>query len=255
MANKKVKIITTCEEGICPICGGSLEYGEAKMLDETKPWTCTNCGARGEEGFQHKYPAPKDGSEWEDYVEFDGTHSNVHLKDGTPVEIEAPAEPEAPKEKEPITIEAVCKETRCPVCDGELDYTGNDGERSCGIQKEWICFKCKATGWGQFNEEWIHSFNNEHRDVRLKDGTPVHIVMPQTTKLWKIPVTWEMCGYAYVDAPTLEGAMEKVRCDNDDIPLPGDASYVDGSFDLSYDDVEEVRSLHNDNEPDVEVRV
>ena len=242
MANKKVKIITTCEEGICPICGGSPDYHDT--CPDYLYWTCLNCSATGKEGKDYD----DDGT-----AVFDGMHYDVHLKDGTPVEIEASAEPEAPKEKDPITIEAVCKETKCPVCGGELHYTGNDGERRCGIQKEWICSKCKATGWGQFDEEWIHSFNNEHRDVRLKDGTPVNIVMPQSTKLWKIPVTWEMCGYAYVDAPTLGEAMEKVRCDNDDIPLPGDASYVDGSFGPSYDDVEEVRSLHNDNEPDLEV--
>ena len=75
------------------------------------------------------------------------------------------------------------------------------------------------------------------------------------TKTWKIPVTWEMCGYAYVEAATLDEAVDKVRCDNDDIPLPGDASFVYGSFAPSYDDVEEIRSLHNNGEQDLEVLV
>ena len=30
-------------------------------------------------------------------------------------------------------------------------------------------------------------------------------------KKWKIPVTWEVCGYVYVDADTLVEAMETAR--------------------------------------------
>ncbi len=62
------------EEGICPICGGELEYGDDEPLDDggVYEWTCPNCGATGKEGYnkvfdQHyevydgdgnPYPAP-----------------------------------------------------------------------------------------------------------------------------------------------------------------------------------------------------
>ena len=45
-------------------------------------------------------------------------------------------------------------------------------------------------------------------------------------KKWKIPVTWEVCGYVYVDADTLEEAMETARDDEGVIPLPDDNDYV-----------------------------
>ena len=50
-----------------------------------------------------------------------------------------------------------------------------------------------------------------------------------------IPVVWEMCGTVSVEAKTLKEAIEIVRDDNDDIPLP-EGNYVDGSFQLSTED-------------------
>lgn len=35
-----------------------------------------------------------------------------------------------------------------------------------------------------------------------------------------------------------------------EIPLPDDAYYVDGSWDLSYDDVEGIREIHNGGQQD-----
>lgn len=39
------------EEGICPICGSELEYGNDIFLDEGgyREWTCPECGATGKE--------------------------------------------------------------------------------------------------------------------------------------------------------------------------------------------------------------
>ena len=41
------------EEGVCPICGGELEYGNDKPLDDggVYEWTCPDCGAIGKEGY------------------------------------------------------------------------------------------------------------------------------------------------------------------------------------------------------------
>lgn len=40
-------------EGICPICGSELVYGDDESLDDggVYEWTCPNCGATGKEGY------------------------------------------------------------------------------------------------------------------------------------------------------------------------------------------------------------
>lgn len=69
-------------------------------------------------------------------------------------------------------------------------------------------------------------------------------------KSWKIPVCWEMYGIVTVQANTLEEAIEIARDADGVIPLPDDAYYVDDSWDLSYDDAEEIRACHNNGQPD-----
>ena len=68
-------------------------------------------------------------------------------------------------------------------------------------------------------------------------------------KSWSIPVTGEVYGRV-VEANTLEEAMEKARDDEGVIPLPDENDYVDGSWRLTEEDVETVRSLYNNNEKD-----
>lgn len=188
--NKRVKIITHCEEGICPVCGGELNYVDISP-DLSLLWHCANCHAKGSEGVDHD----TDGT-----AIFDGMHYDVCLSNGTPVEIEMPAgEPDIRKPKQTVVVKAECKEDICPVY-----------------------------------------------------GVPVEIVLPEKPadkKNWKIPVSWEMCGYVHIEAPTLAQAMEKVRNDNDDIPLP-EGNYVDGSFCLSYEEESEIRDLHNNGQTD-----
>ena len=69
-------------------------------------------------------------------------------------------------------------------------------------------------------------------------------------KKWKIPVTWEVCGYVYVDADTLVEAMETARDDEGVIPLPSESDYVDGSWRLSESNEDFVREMYNDNQKD-----
>lgn len=59
----------------------------------------------------------------------------------------------------------------------------------------------------------------------------------------KVAATWQMCGYVDIDADTMEEAMEIFRENSDDIPLPKDAEYVDGSFVLSSEDVDEMKAM------------
>lgn len=49
----------------------------------------------------------------------------------------------------------------------------------------------------------------------------------------KLPVCWEVCGFVEVEANSIDDAMDIFQETSDHIPLPTDADYVDGSFDLS----------------------
>ena len=69
-------------------------------------------------------------------------------------------------------------------------------------------------------------------------------------KSWSIPVTWEVYGRVVVEANTLEEAMEKARDDEGVIPLPDENDYVDGSWRVTEEDVEIVRTLYNNNQKD-----
>ena len=54
-------------------------------------------------------------------------------------------------------------------------------------------------------------------------------------KLFRIPVSWEMSAVMYVKAENLEDALLLV----DHLPLPDDSSYLDGSFEVYEDEIEE----------------
>ena len=62
----------------------------------------------------------------------------------------------------------------------------------------------------------------------------------------KIAVTWQMCGY--VDIPnvtSIESAMIYFENNSDYIKLPTKGEYVDGSFELSTNDPDEMRIMCN----------
>ena len=69
-------------------------------------------------------------------------------------------------------------------------------------------------------------------------------------KSWSIPVTWEVYGRVVIEANTLEEAMEKARDDEGVIPLPDENDYVDGSWRVTEEDAEIVRTLYNNNQKD-----
>lgn len=49
-------------------------------------------------------------------------------------------------------------------------------------------------------------------------------------KIWKIPVDWEVCSVVEIKAETLEDAVRLFDDTIDDLPLPTEADYIDGSF-------------------------
>lgn len=62
--------------------------------------------------------------------------------------------------------------------------------------------------------------------------------------IMKVAVTWQMAGYVDIPADTMEEAIEKFRNESDYIPLP-EGEYVDGSFSLTSDDVDEMEAMAN----------
>ena len=69
------------------------------------------------------------------------------------------------------------------------------------------------------------------------------------TRLWKIPVSYCVCGVVYIEAPTLAGAIEIAR-DDPSVPTPDDAEFIDGTWEGEGDE-EYVRDCFNDGEEDV----
>lgn len=71
-------------------------------------------------------------------------------------------------------------------------------------------------------------------------------------KIWRIPVSWEVCSVIECEAPTLEEAMEYAEDKDGVIPLPADPDYIEGSWRLSFDkaEAEMVRECWNKNQQD-----
>lgn len=62
----------------------------------------------------------------------------------------------------------------------------------------------------------------------------------------KLPVTWEQCGEVVIDDPSVHTIQEAVDFFNENqehIPLPTEASYVDGSFMLTDSDPEVIMAM------------
>lgn len=216
-------------EDVCPVCGGTYETTGKESVNNygiDYEWECRSCGAIG----------------WSEYSEettntFNGSHYDVKLKDGTPVKFNI-HDPDA-------TIGRIDYLTSAGRVAHSKEYANEDA-----FVKE--VTECNDTGVPIVIYLYRDTNGNTISTDFINDlgSLPAGFCIVDHPQVWKIPVSWEMCGYAYVTAPTLAEAVEKVRSNNDDIPLPDDASYVDDSFAPSYDDVEEIRSLHNDNRPD-----
>lgn len=70
------------------------------------------------------------------------------------------------------------------------------------------------------------------------------VLCPLPKNRQRIAVTWQASGFIEVEADSLEEAMNKVRENPDNYPLPYDGGeYVDGSFSLSTDDVDEMKEI------------
>jgi hypothetical protein len=57
-------------------------------------------------------------------------------------------------------------------------------------------------------------------------------------KTYKVPVVYQMFGYVEMEADSIDDAVKKVHNNIDSIPLPYDADYVEGSFEIDYEGVD-----------------
>jgi hypothetical protein len=55
-------------------------------------------------------------------------------------------------------------------------------------------------------------------------------------KRYKIPCVWQVYGFAYIEADSLDEAAE--IAESDMTPLPENSSYVDGSFEVDHEALE-----------------
>ena len=213
MEIKEKIIIAECESGVCPICGGSLDYAGSNKLEGFHYWACRECNATGKEGFNYIEGEGEDDNfdAWDD-TEFDGQHYDVRLEDGTFVEIISPDHPDAAKLKEKRVLEAVCESGVCPLCGGDLEYNGEPDDQDGGCVVPWTCTKCGATG----EEGREEIFNGEHYEVHDINGAPVEIVPPASERQFEESVC-PFCGQDYritsVD-DTYEDEKMFWRCDH-----------------------------------------
>ena len=62
-------------------------------------------------------------------------------------------------------------------------------------------------------------------------------------KIFEVPVSWEVYGVIKVEANSKEEAIKIAKSNLDDFSLPTESFYVDDSFDLSSDNLEELKAM------------
>ena len=118
----------------------------------------------------------------------------------------------------------------------------------------------KVEDWNSsngFNGESFASFeefcDNEFKEKEVMQS----ILSPEDFKFWetlskenikintyKIPVTWEVYATVEIEATSLEEAVAIFKETEDEIPLPTDNDYVDESFHMTTEDIDEIRSIN-----------
>lgn len=69
-------------------------------------------------------------------------------------------------------------------------------------------------------------------------------------KTWRIPVAWTMMGMVDVEAKTLDEAIEIAKDDAGVIPIPDNATFLDGSWEVDCSDSAYIRKWYNGNKQD-----
>ena len=69
-------------------------------------------------------------------------------------------------------------------------------------------------------------------------------------KTWIIPVVWTMMGTVTVEANTLDEAIEIAKDENGVIPIPEDADFMNGTWEVDCFDIDYLREWYNNNQED-----
>lgn len=83
------------------------------------------------------------------------------------------------------------------------------------------------------------------KDIAKDVELPIYETEKPSRKKQRVAVTYEVCGYIEVEGETMQEAMENFKKNIEFIALPTDVEYVDESFQLSSNDVEEMEALGN----------
>lgn len=231
-------------EEICPVCGERVEENgepESREIFVHVPWRCPHCEATGTAEYEE---APGDV-----LCDFNG-HGNVHLADGSVWDGKPIPATESAKEEHRIT--------------GSITLLNDCLDREYALRALKDANICASEENGQIVikdtpvSKAVDILANEGILLQaiVFNGEATISVAPPPVKAatgWFVPVTWEMFGVVRIpfeDAPTLADAFKQIK-DNPNIILPK-GHYVDDSFAPSYEveQIEEVRSLYNDNRPD-----
>lgn len=93
--------------------------------------------------------------------------------------------------------------------------------------------------WALITKEWDEEGFENTLDVVLYFEEGKHC----KKKYWKIPVTFEAYGTVSCPGKTKEDALAYFKEHEKELPLPTDWDYVDGSFQLSNDNEEELKEM------------
>lgn len=174
------EIHVKCQQGICPLCGGELEYQSS--TPDSAFWQCTKCHANGEEGY-HFVP----GADGAEERVFDGCHYEVVDGKGNLVNIiptdkepDASGQPDSDSEENRLVTIAYEKIGVCPICGrDDIDVVRNDNGYG-DYHYSSTCNDCNAT-WEEPLE--VIEVHTGYECVEDGEGNPVDVVIQNAPEL------------------------------------------------------------------------
>lgn len=102
------------------------------------------------------------------------------------------------------------------------------------------CIILGKLGESEYNKEDLENLMYE---IMPGNGEIIQAFEDEVNCLvYEVPVTWEMCGTVNVKSNSIQGAIEAVELDEDNILIPK-GEYVDSSLRLSSENTEELKAM------------
>lgn len=136
----------TQKDGICPVCGGNLEFFNHLIQDDystVADWVCPTCGTKGEQWHDIRFSRHKNVTK---LTKPDGS-------DFTDEELE--------------DVNFACGEV-CPICGGGLEFQGDQDITYDSVETtevSWVCADCGARGVEVSDILFSEHLNYEGDDV------------------------------------------------------------------------------------------